>query len=628
MIARTRRWTWLPVALLAASCSESPSPEACLESCCDADGDGYGRGPDCLGPDCDDGDPATFPGAPERCDAKDNDCVEGGLDVATIDCASAACELEGGVHYLRPAAVCTLGECVPQERVSCGAFACATADGAAACAAVCVGDEQCAASAHCEPGGCVADLADGSTCDEDSDCESGHCGDGFCCAGGECCQQATDCSTYGTIAAVCDSAATCQGTRGTVACTASTCVAGGAEPDDSACDATILVSDCGPYPAVHCTGAPEQVVPACPTSCADDAGCDANAYCSDSVCVPDGALGDFCAGAGQCQDGLFCSDGVCCTTTCTGTCRRCDLAGHVGTCTNIPAGEDPDGECPGVSCGAYYWGWSGQSCLRKADVTASQTACSGLAACRTTAEECGLQTIAGLPALTCNATCQSVNPATCTGTIAGTCTNLDLGSTTCGAGVCQVTAPLCLNGAENTCVPNSAAATPETCNDIDDDCNGTVDDGAFADGFEPNGSCGGTASLPQVGSDQAVTVNATLYAAGDVDVYLIRAMETDSSCACCDFFCTDEDYRLTVTLTVPAGAGSYSFCASTVGTCDQANCQSVVAGTNQSWIYQLDGACGVSDAYQVFVTVLPGAAPGYECRPYALAYKFDSGLCF
>lgn len=41
--------------------------------CPDADGDGF-YDQACGGDDCDDGDPTVYPGAPELCDGKDNDC--------------------------------------------------------------------------------------------------------------------------------------------------------------------------------------------------------------------------------------------------------------------------------------------------------------------------------------------------------------------------------------------------------------------------------------------------------------------------------------------------------------------------------------------------------------------------
>jgi hypothetical protein len=294
----------------------------------------------------------------------------------------------------------------------------------------------------------------------------------------------------------------------------------------------------------------------------------------------------------------------------------------------VPDGADPDQECGAVSCIGYYSGWSGGTCRRKADLSAAQAACGGAGACRTAAQECTSSTQPGPVTTTCNASCQTPNLSTCTGTTAGICTNVNPGSQTCGQGVCRVTVPQCANGAPNACVPNSGAASTETCNGLDDNCDGVIDNGAFQDGYEPNNSCTSFMTLPQIGSSQTLTQNPTLYPSGDVDYFRIPAVETDSTCSCCDgFFCTDEDFRLTVTLTVPPGAGSYQFC--TAPTCDQVanNCQVVSAGTSQTWTYNLDGSCPAIDSYSIFVRISAWTSPGFSCQPYTLSYNFLPG-CF
>src|SRR5205809_364930 len=56
------------------------------------------------------------------------------------------------------------------------------------------------------------------------------------------------------------------------------------------------------------------------------------------------ANGQKCTSRVQCESGN-CIDGVCCDTTCVGTCKACDIAGSIGTCTEVPDNEDPDNEC-------------------------------------------------------------------------------------------------------------------------------------------------------------------------------------------------------------------------------------------------------------------------------------------
>jgi hypothetical protein len=164
------------------------------------------------------------------------------------------------------------------------------------------------------------------------------------------------------------------------------------------------------------------------------------------------------------------------------------------------------------------------------------------------------------------------------------------------------------------------------CNDIDDNCDGTADNGAFADAHEPNVDCATSPTLMSVGSDQSRTYNnLTIYPEGDVDYFRFSATETDASCGC--GFGFDEDYEMRITLTVPAGGGSYELCAGTA--CDSlGSCLTVTAGASGTVRFFLDGECGpVSDSYTIHVRVVGSAAPAYECRPYTLAYTFDAELC-
>lgn len=63
-----------------------------LRSCTDPDGDGYGVGDGCWGPDCDETDPLIHPAAMQRCNGLDNDC-DGSIDQTTADAHNG--ELDG-----------------------------------------------------------------------------------------------------------------------------------------------------------------------------------------------------------------------------------------------------------------------------------------------------------------------------------------------------------------------------------------------------------------------------------------------------------------------------------------------------------------------------------------------------
>jgi hypothetical protein len=80
-----------------------------------------------------------------------------------------------------------------------------------------------------------------------------------------------------------------------------------------------------------------------PTSCAADAG------------VGRQQLGQRCTCPSDCVSG-FCVDGVCCNGACEGTCRACNVATSIGTCSPLPAGTPPvvPGQCrlePATGCG-------------------------------------------------------------------------------------------------------------------------------------------------------------------------------------------------------------------------------------------------------------------------------------
>jgi len=95
---------------------------------------------------------------------------------------------------------------------------------------------------------------------------------------------------------------------------------------------------------------------------------------------------------------------------------------------------------------------------------------------------------------------------------------------TCGTGVCQRTAHTCANGVPQTCTPGPPSA--ETCNGADDDCNGIVDNGFPDTDFDGMADCidpDDDNDLVPDGSDCAPLVNSVWATPGEVGPTLVPA---------------------------------------------------------------------------------------------------------
>ena len=150
------------------------------------------------------------------------------------------------------------------------------------------------------------------------------------------------------------------------------------------------------------------------------------------------------------------------------------------------------------------------------------------------------------------------------------------------------------------------------------------------DSAEPNDTCPSVHTLAAVGStvgDQTQEWAASTLSAGDIDLFVFDANETDASCSCCDLFCLDEDYLVTVTLAVPATAtGSYVFRVDEACTTSTAGALAVAPGLSESISFWVDGDCtGPQDSYTRFILVAGIDGTVSSCDSYTLTYTFIPG---
>jgi MYXO-CTERM domain-containing protein len=279
------------------------------------------------------------------------------------------------------------------------------------CPGTCANDKDCAIGYYCSSGGtCTAALAQGTKCDEPTQCKSapcaicttGNCVDGYCCdkgCGGTCrscgitgstgtcsnvvgaddpdtCPSATSTCVAGASASVClfkNGYPSIDTSKADPACTSGTQCASGFCVDGTCCG----------------TGSDGKALTtaACGTceSCADDKGqcqavkgtTDADTCTTTSSCDATGKCkldqGQACSDGTQCLSGN-CVDNVCCNTPCTATCQACaatlqEPGGVDGTCGNAKAGTSDSLCTKTTACGFTGICGTGGQCAKAASGT-------------------------------------------------------------------------------------------------------------------------------------------------------------------------------------------------------------------------------------------------------------------
>jgi len=245
----------------------------------------------------------------------------------------------------------------------------------------------------------------------------------------------------------------------------------------------------------------------------------------------------------------------------------------------------------------------------------------------------------------CDATCKwgaclgGVVPATevCEGTKDEDCD----GTVDNGCGCTNGLQKDCCGGTKITCTGGTWPACPttpvETCNSIDDDCNGLVDDGLpttpylVEEDVTNVDDCAHAKSIPTTVIENEVAVSGTYYIykkdlAVDKDFFSFNTQEVN------DLLCLfnpdyNECYTLTVTLSEPAGQ-DYEMCLYDVDlpgsgyTCAQpVNKVCSSSSSPNKIVYNIAGGCGFEDGFSYFLEVFAAGTTKDSCKPYTVTIE-------
>ena len=189
------------------------------------------------------------------------------------------------------------------------------------------------------------------------------------------------------------------------------------------------------------------------------------------------------------------------------------------------------------------------------------------------------------------------------------------------------------DGSWGACV-GQVGPQSETCDGLDNDCDGSSDEDVPPDLGEFNDSCAMARRLPDVVEGiGGVTVTATLHPSGDEDWMWVRAVEGWHDC---EPFSGQCYYGFTAYLDAPVTA-DYEVCLYPDWPTDAPSCGIVgdpdftfcmdpgESGMTLEW----EGVCMLDDSVDFVVSVRPRPGSATTCEPYTLGFYLDGpvGTC-